>query len=74
MTRRMKGTVVHYDHRLGLGAIDADDLDEPILVCVGAVQASGYVRLEQGDCVEFDVVQLRDNPAAVNLSRVEVES
>ena len=62
----MKGTVKWFDPKKGYGFITKED-GEDIFVHWTAIQMDGFKTLEQGQNVEFDVVDGRKGPQAANV-------
>ncbi len=65
----MKGTVKWFDPKKGYGFITKED-GEDIFVHWTAIQMEGFKTLEQGQNVEFDVVEGRKGPQAANVKVV----
>ncbi len=62
----MKGTVKWFDPKKGYGFITKED-GEDIFVHWSAIQMDGFKTLEQGQSVEFEVVDGRKGPQASNV-------
>lgn len=62
-----KGTVKWFNPTKGFGFITPDSGGNDIFVHVSAVEASGLRGLNEGQKVEYDVVDSRGKPAAANL-------
>jgi CspA family cold shock protein len=62
----MKGTVKWFDPKKGYGFITKED-GEDIFVHWSAIQMDGFKTLEQGQSVEFEVVDGRKGPQAANV-------
>jgi cold shock protein len=60
-----QGTVKWFNDEKGYGFIDADSMDADLFVHFSAITGSGL--LEQGQRVEFDVVQGTRGPEARNV-------
>jgi CspA family cold shock protein len=61
-----RGTIKWFDNQKGYGFIGrADEAD--VFVHYSAVQAEGYKSLNEGDVVEFDIVQGDKGPQAANV-------
>ena len=67
---RTTGTVKWFNDAKGFGFITPDDGSKDCFVHFSAIQGSGFKSLDEGDKVEFEVVQGQKGPAAENVSRV----
>ncbi len=67
---RTSGTVKWFSKDKGFGFITQDDGPD-VFVHHTAIQSSGYRTLEEGDRVEFDVVEEPKGLKAGNVTRVE---
>ncbi|CAG1771382.1 Cold shock-like protein CspC [uncultured bacterium] len=67
---RMKGTVKWFNADKGFGFITPAGGEKDCFVHHSAIQGSGYKTLNDGESVEFDMVQGQKGPAAENVSRV----
>ena len=66
------GTVKWFNDSKGFGFISLEDGSKDVFVHHSAIQSSDeYKTLNEGDRVQFDVVQGEKGPAAENVSRVE---
>ncbi len=65
----MKGTVKWFDPKKGYGFITKED-GEDIFVHWTALQMDGFKTLQEGQAVEFDVVDGRKGPQAANVKVV----
>ena len=63
----MKGTVKWFNAEKGYGFISNDEGGEDVFVHFSAIQADGYKTLEEGQEVEFEVVQGAKGPQAANV-------
>jgi CspA family cold shock protein len=70
MSERETGTVKWFDAKKGYGFINRDDGDD-VFVHYSAIQGEGFRSLEDGQKVEFEVVQGRKGLEAKNLSLAE---
>jgi cold shock protein len=61
---RMKGTVKWFNNAKGFGFIGPD-----VFVHYSAVIAEGYKTLQEGDLVEFDIVQGQKGPQADKVTK-----
>jgi CspA family cold shock protein len=67
---RMNGQVKWFNAEKGFGFITRADGEKDCFVHHSAIQGSGYKSLNEGDKVEFDVVQGQKGPAAENVTLV----
>ena len=63
-----KGTVKWFNAEKGYGFIEREDGGD-VFVHFSAIQAEGYKTLEEGQEVEFEVVQGAKGPQAANVTR-----
>jgi cold shock protein len=66
---RTKGTVKWFNPEKGFGFITPEGGAKDCFVHHSAIQGEGYKSLDEGEQVEFDVVQGQKGPAAENVSR-----
>ena len=57
MAERVTGTVKWFNNSKGFGFISGDGLERDIFVHISAIQGDGYRSLEEGQTVEFSVVE-----------------
>ena len=67
---RSTGTVKWFNSEKGYGFITRDDGPD-VFVHHSAIQGGGFRTLNEGERVEFDVVQGQKGPAAENLVRLD---
>jgi CspA family cold shock protein len=57
VAERVTGTVKWFNNSKGFGFISGDGLERDIFVHFSAIQGDGYRSLEEGQTVEFTVVE-----------------
>ncbi len=65
------GTVKWFNESKGFGFITPDDGSKDCFVHFSAIQGSGFKTLDEGDKVQFNVVQGQKGPAAENVTKVQ---
>jgi cold shock protein len=65
---RMKGMVKWFNNAKGFGFIGREDGPD-VFVHYSAVIAEGYKTLQEGDLVEFDIVQGQKGPQADKVTK-----
>ena len=65
----MKGTVKWFNAKKGFGFI-SDETGQDVFVHFSALQMDGFKVLDEGDAVEFDVVNGEKGPQASNVVKV----
>ncbi len=67
---RITGKVKWFDNAKGYGFIEREAGDD-VFVHFSAIQANGFRSLEEGQTVEFEIVDGPKGPQAGNVSHVE---
>jgi CspA family cold shock protein len=67
---RVKGRVKWFNNAKGYGFIGQDDGPD-VFVHFSAIQSEGYKTLQEGDAVEFDIVQGQKGAQAENVVKTE---
>ena len=67
------GTVKWFNANKGFGFIEPDDGENDVFVHVTAVQESGLGSLDEGDRVNFELVENRGKMAAANLATADAK-
>jgi cold shock protein len=66
---KLKGTVKWFNNAKGFGFIGRDDGPD-VFVHYSALVAEGYKSLQEGDAVEFEIVDGQKGPQAANVVKV----
>lgn len=64
MAERIEGTVKWFNAEKGYGFIKQNDSDDDVFVHHSAIVMDGYRKLDEGDVVEFEIVDGRKGPQA----------
>lgn len=67
---RTTGTVKWFNDSKGFGFVAPEDGSKDCFVHHSAINGDGFKTLEEGERVEFDVVQGQKGPAAENVTRL----
>jgi cold shock protein len=68
---RLRGTVKWFNNAKGFGFIGRDDGNNDVFVHYSAINSDGYKSLQEGDQVEFEIVEGQKGPQAGNVVRVQ---
>ena len=64
------GKVKWFDGRKGFGFIEQDAGGEDVFVHFSALQGEGYKTLDEGQEVQFDIVEGKKGPQAANVAKM----
>ena len=64
-----KGTVKWFNNQIGYGFITAED-GKDVFVHFSAINGEGFKSLEEGQAVEFEVVNGAKGPQATNVTKL----
>jgi CspA family cold shock protein len=67
---KLKGTVKWFNNAKGFGFIGRDDGPD-VFVHYSALIADGYKSLQEGDQVEFEIVDGQKGPQAANVTKIQ---
>ena len=67
---KLRGTVKWFNNTKGYGFIGRDDHPD-VFVHYSAIVGEGYRTLQEGDVVEFEIVQGPNGPQAASVRKVE---
>jgi len=63
---RLKGTVKWFNNSKGYGFLGREDGPD-VFIHFSAIQSEGYKSLQEGDKVEFEIVEGQKGPQAANV-------
>lgn len=66
----MLGTVKWFNAEKGYGFIEREDGEGDVFVHFSAIQGEGFKTLQEGENVEFDIVEGDRGPQASNVEKV----
>lgn len=66
----MQGKVKWFSSEKGYGFIERDDNGGDVFVHFSAIQTDGYRTLEEGQAVEFEIVEGNRGPQAANVVKL----
>ncbi|MBN2029694.1 cold-shock protein [bacterium] len=64
-----KGTVKWFNRTKGFGFIEREEGDD-VFVHFSAIQGEGFKVLDEGDSVEFEVIEGEKGPQAANVKKL----
>ena len=67
---RSTGTVKWFNDDKGFGFITPENGSKDLFVHHSAISGNGFKSLDEGEEVEFDVVEGQKGPAAANVTRI----
>jgi cold shock protein len=67
----MQGKVKWFNAEKGYGFIETNDGSADLFVHFSAIQMDGYKSLEEGQTVDFEVIEGQKGPQAFNVSIVK---
>lgn len=69
MLNKMQGKVKWFNNEKGFGFIEREDGDD-VFVHFSAISGEGFKSLEEGQTVEFEIVEGARGPQAANVEKV----
>jgi cold shock protein len=66
---RLKGTVKWFNNAKGYGFLGRDDGPD-VFIHYSSITTEGYKSLQEGDKVEFEIVQGQKGPQAANVTKL----
>ncbi len=66
---RLKGTVKWFNNAKGYGFLGRDDGPD-VFIHYSSITSEGYKSLQEGDQVEFEIVQGQKGPQAANVTKI----
>lgn len=66
-----KGTVKKFFTKKGYGFIESEDVDEEVFVHYSDIEGEGYKTLNEGEEVEFEIIESEKGLKAVFVNRLE---
>jgi cold shock protein len=69
MLNKMQGKVKWFNNEKGFGFIEREDGDD-VFVHFSAIAGEGFKSLEEGQTVEFEIVEGARGPQAANVEKV----
>jgi len=66
---RLKGTVKWFNNAKGYGFLGREDGPD-VFIHYSSITTEGYKSLQEGDQVEFEIVQGQKGPQAANVSKI----
>jgi CspA family cold shock protein len=66
---RLKGTVKWFNNAKGYGFLGRDEGPD-VFIHYSAITSDGYKSLQEGDKVEFEIVQGQKGPQAANVTKL----
>jgi CspA family cold shock protein len=67
---RITGTVKWFNSKKGFGFVTRDDNQNDVFVHYSAINSNGFKNLEEGEKVEFEVIQEDKGPRAQNVVKL----
>ena len=68
MSERIEGVVKWFNAEKGFGFIKRDEGESDVFVHHTAIKMEGYRKLDEGDVVEFEIVEGRKGPQAAEVT------